>query len=159
MKTAAFLTLGLCGLAGLLSGCNSLYPKAALGMSFPAPSPDKALIVFYRQQNPLEAAQPFTVKQDRAVVGELGNKTYLLYYTIPGTHLYSIAQRAHSEKSLEVGGGMTYFMEVTVLAKDPTKVPRVRVASLQEAQKALPALTDADQIDGHGSAELTMSGR
>ena len=155
MKTTAILALGLTAFAGLLSGCNS-HSSAVLGMSVPPPQSDKGLIVFYRQPNLLDVTKPYAVQEDHMVVGRLSNSTYLAYYAEPGTHLYSVPDAKLKGKTLEIVGGMTYFMEVTKGKGDAGAQPRMRVASLREAQAALKGLSYVDGT-GQPTTELAIA--
>lgn len=86
-------------------------PAVALPAGINAPPEGKGQIVFFRPSRFVGAALSFTVRENEAALGRLGNARYFVHVAEPGIHEYEIGR--NDTMRMEIEPGETYWVMQT----------------------------------------------
>jgi hypothetical protein len=88
-------------------------PAAAAGTVSPPPA-GKGQVVFWRPSKYMGMALSFSVHEGQKGVAKLGNGSYVIHVTDPGSHTYTIQSEVKDDLTLEVEAGETYYVEQSI---------------------------------------------
>ncbi len=87
------------------------FSLPAMPASIPEASPDKGLVVFYRQRRMAGAAITFSVDHAQGTLGILKNGAVLYKYFEPGMHTFYSQVLSGDSVMIDVVAGKTYFVK------------------------------------------------
>jgi hypothetical protein len=80
----------------------------------PPPPAGKGQVVFFRPSNMMGMALSFSVHEGDEGIAKLGNGSYSVFVTDPGTHLFTIQGEVTDKLTLEIEPGETYYVKQTI---------------------------------------------
>ena len=80
------------------------------------PSPNRAIIYFYRPANSLGGAGGVDIQDNGIDIGTLQNGTYFVYYANPGLHSFTATTDTASTQNFQLQAGATYYIETGVVS-------------------------------------------
>src|SRR4051794_26810833 len=103
-----FLLAPISLLVLLLAGCAVVEPeKNPAGGD--RPQPGKALVYFYRPGRFVGSLRGVQISDGRTALGDLGNGTYFVYQTSPGSHLFNGNGHTEDATPVRLEPNRTYY--------------------------------------------------
>ena len=120
---------------------------AKLAQAIGAPSPGKAMVVFFRPGKFMGGGVGFIVREKGVELGKLRNSRYFAIEVEPGQHEYIVHSEAKDVTHLEAEAGETYFLAGTMTMGVLVYHPNLSPSDAGAFSVALPKLKKAKPLD------------
>jgi Protein of unknown function (DUF2846) len=120
----------------LITACSSVQ-TGQQSSSVASPSPNLAIVYFYRTHNSPGAVVGVNIKDNGIDIGTLPDGSYFVYHAVPGQHTLTATTDTTSANNLRLQAGATYYVNAGVVPSQHLSQPSLSVVFDLQGEAAI----------------------